>query len=216
MKTALTCILSFIVCNVSFAGSSSLTNSRSDFENALGSNIVVEDFTNTHHFPITTGVLNSSTNLPSIGITPGTIKAGVTYSTPIGAGNFFNIDAGGGFTGGFLDTVTGNQFLTVNFDNAVQGFGFDTNQLSPNLQVVINYTDHTSQTFTNTVNSMQFFGFLSNARNISSAVIGSSLNSTFTFAIDNFTFAPAVPEPETYSLFLIGLMAAFVASRKRA
>jgi hypothetical protein len=56
----------------------------------------VEDFGTTAHFPISTGILNWQTNLPNIGLTPGTILPGVTYSTQIGTGCcFFNIDVGG-------------------------------------------------------------------------------------------------------------------------
>lgn len=52
-------------------------------------------------------MLRAATDLPMIGIAPGDIVAGVTFSTPIGAGNFFNIDGGGAFAGGILDRIGG-------------------------------------------------------------------------------------------------------------
>ena len=67
---------------------------RATFEAAAGVPLTVEDFTDTAHFPITSGVLNSLTT--DAGLQPGDIEEGVTYSTPVGQGNFFNIDAGGG------------------------------------------------------------------------------------------------------------------------
>ena len=44
---------------------------------------------------------------------PGDIAAGVTYSTPVGDSFFFNIDAGGGFVGGFLDGFYGDAMANL-------------------------------------------------------------------------------------------------------
>ncbi len=127
-------------------------SNRATFNTAFGST-TVEDFTSNFHFPITTGVLNSATNLvvsSGTPIVPGDIKAGVTYSTPVQAGNFFNIDAGGGYVGGFLDSaVGGTPVLTATFNGPVKAFGFDTNDLMGAFKVTINYggTPYVAQPF---------------------------------------------------------------------
>ncbi len=107
---------------------------QDSFDAAVAGPLTVEDFTPTSHFPISTGVLNTLTDLPAIGIYPGDILPGVTYSTNVdskGASfNEFNIDGGGsGFSGGFLDSLNllSNRSLTASFDSPVEAFGFDTN-----------------------------------------------------------------------------------------
>lgn len=121
--------LSTLCFSTAYAGPITTYNNLTSFNTAVGAlSITVEDFTSTAHFPINSGVLNSATN--EAGITPGTIKSGVTYLTPLpGSGIFFNIDAGGGFDGGFLDTLDRNRVLTITFDNDIQYFGFDTNKV---------------------------------------------------------------------------------------
>ncbi len=202
-----------------------LSQNRANFESQFAGAYTVETFTSDSHFPISTGVLNSSTNLPGIGITPGLIKAGVTYSTPISTGFFFNIDAGAGFNGGFLDNTYTNALLTVTFDNAVSAFGFDTNQFMRNVDVVLRYDDNSSEAFHGIATSMSFFGFNNDqGHKIKSAVIGSLQNGTFKFALDNFTFgnrgepAPAihVPEPSSLLLLVAALSGAALARRRKA
>ena len=143
----------------------------------------------------------------------------------MGSGNFFNIDSGGGFQGGFLDTVTGNRLLTVTFDNAVSGFGFDTNQLARNVDVLIRYVDNSSEFFHGTTNTMSFFGFSNDKGNkIKSAQIGSLQNGSFSFALDNFTFGNFgqvpdnnhVPEPSSLLLLVAALGGAGWARRRKA
>jgi hypothetical protein len=192
------------ICMFSTGTSASITvfTDRSAFEAATGAT-TVEDFTSGPHFPITSGILNSSTNeVVAVGtpIVPGTILPGVTYSTPVGTGNFFNIDLGGRFDGGFLDTVTGPRVLTITFDAAQNGFGFDTNELMGAFTVVINGAD--VENFSAVSSSTPtFFGFESSSRNILTATIAG--DSRFVgFAIDNFTYS--IPEPSTWAMMLIG------------
>lgn len=71
-------------------------------------------------------------------------EAGTTYLTHVGSSSFFNIDAGGGYTGVFLDSLRsyGARALTVDFDTTANAFGFDTsNLMGTDFDVVINFTD---------------------------------------------------------------------------
>ncbi len=106
---------------------SQIISDRSTFNAAVGTNST-DTFGPTDAFPISTGILNSSTNLTTATggpILPGLIQPGVTYSTPIGTGFFFNIDAGGGFDGeAFLDGGLGS-LLTADgnaFANPISAF----------------------------------------------------------------------------------------------
>jgi hypothetical protein len=198
---------------------------RPTFDAAVGPT-TLETFTNTFHFPISSGVLNSLTNDATASgppILPGDIQPGVTYSTPVGSGNFFNIDAGANFTGGFLDTVTGNGPLTITFDSPVRAFGFDTNALVGSSMTV---TINGGTPFANTLPvaptfNMQFFGFESGAQDITSVTLFSP--GSVSFAIDNFVFPaggtppPPVPEPGSVALLIgMGLSGAgFLARRRR-
>ena len=177
----------------------------STFNGAVGTvGMTVEDFTNTFHFPITTGVLSSTTNLvvgSGPAITPGMIQPGVTYSTAIGTGNFFNIDAGASFTGGFLDSVTGVGALTVTFAGPIAAFGFDTTTfMGSSFNMTINFTSGPAytNTFAITSGTPTFYGFQSGQKNITSFVLLGS-NATTTFGIDNFRFQ-SIPEPSTWAL----------------
>ena len=178
---------------------------RPTFEAAIGGPGTLEDFTSTSHYPISTGILNSATNLPEINLYPGDIKPGVTYSTPIGTSFFFNIDTGVGYSGGFLDGFYGddpNRKLTITFDNPVKGFGFDTNfEMGEYFDVQINFLSDSPVTQRYNVSGpMEFFGFASTSSDILSAVIGGQGNFSFAFALDNFEFggtATQVPEPPT-------------------
>lgn len=196
------------------AGMISEYSDRSAFEVAAGVPLVVEDFTDTFHFPISTGVLNSSTNLvveTGPPILPGDIEAGVTYSTLIGESFFFNIDGGGGFEGGFLDGFTQNfdNVLTIDFDNPVAAFGFDTNRImGRSFELLIEFTSGPSyqQTFAVPASpDLVFFGFVSTLSDIASVQILSDGASGFSFALDNFTFSGGViPEPTAMLSVVLG------------
>lgn len=217
--TTLIALLAVAFAPSAWANPVTVNTDRTSFNASLSSGYTVDDFGPVYHFPISTGVLNSTTAIPGI-IVPGTVHAGVTYSTPIGTGNFFNIDQGGGFVGGFLDSG-GNGFrLTATFDRAVSAFGFDTNALTPDLKVVVHFNDSTTQAFSSTVTSWNptFFGFSSTASDITSVVIGSTQDYR-SFAVDNFTYShatvAAVPEPQTYALVLAALGALGFSARRR-
>lgn len=212
-----------VIGNAAHAGAITTYGSVSAFNAAVGSGTVtVEDFTPTYHFPIASGVLNSATN--EAGITPGMIKPGVTYSTPVGSGNFFNIDLGAGFAGGFLDTVTGGgRTLTVTFDGPVQMFGFDTsNIVAPGMSMVIDFEDgsHFSEPIAPSSSGMEFFGFGSSAQDIVSVRL--SGRNDFSFALDNFRFTDVgdgngtVPEPGSVALLGLALAAARMARQRKA
>jgi hypothetical protein len=198
-------------------------SSRTSFEIAIAPTpFTVEDFTPNFHFPISSGILNSATT--DAGLSPGDIKPGVTYSTPIGTGNFFNIDAGNVYSGGFLDSIDfndPNRALTVTFDNSVSAFGFDTNELMGSFEIQIHLSsgpDHVAS-FPSPSLALVFFGFVSDSVNIESVTIRGD-DSTFAFALDNFTFtndivAPAVPEPASFTLWGLGALGCAIAGYRR-
>ena len=166
---------------------------RTAFDAAVGST-TLEDFTGGPKGVISTGILNSNTNLPAIN--PGDIQPGVTYSMPIGTGAFFNIDAGLGFFGGLLDGLQDPEFdpVTITFDNPVAAFGFDTNRnMGQSFDITIQFTSGpdfvgnfpVAQNF-----FLEFFGFQSGQLDIKTVIIqGDGTNSpAFDFAFDNFAF----------------------------
>jgi hypothetical protein len=135
----------FIVAAVMFVGVGQVAadvtvyTSRPAFEGDAGV-LTVEDFTSSSHAPISSGVLNHFTT--DAGLSVGDIALGVTFTVE-GNSTFplpFNIDSGGGFTGGLLDGLhwSGeNQILVITFDGVVGEFGFDTNHLMSTFDIVI-------------------------------------------------------------------------------
>ncbi len=169
---------------------------RTAFDAAVGST-TLEDFTDTFHFPISTGILNSATNLVvTFGspILPGDIQPGVTYSMPIGTGQFFNIDAFGGFVGGFLDGIKNPEFdpVTIAFDNPVAAFGFDMNQLmGGSFDITIQFTsgpDFVANIPVTQSLSLEFVGFQSEQIDIETVIIQGDGTGGFDYAFDNFAF----------------------------
>jgi len=180
-----------LVCNVL-----NTFDDRTAFDAAVGST-TLEDFTDTFHFPISTGILNSATNLVvTFGspILPGDIQPGVTYSMPIGTGQFFNIDAFGGFVGGFLDGLKNPEFdpVTIAFDNPVGAFGFDMNQLMGNsFDITIQFTsgpDFVGNFPVTQSLSLEFVGFQSEQIDIETVIIQGDGTGGFDYAFDNFAF----------------------------
>ncbi len=205
-------LITLINMSLAYSGTITTFTDRTLFDSAVGATIL-EDFTNSPHLPIPNGTLSSTTSFGTLNA--GDIQPGVVYSTPLGSGNYFNIDGGGGFIGGFLDgAFPPTRDLTITYNSAIGAFGFDTNILmEPNFDIGINFlsgpTYNNTFSVTSTTN-MQFFGFQSSLIDIQSVVIGSS-NSTFGFAIDNHSFGGAasgsapIPEPATIALLGIGL-----------
>jgi len=149
------------------------TITETDRASVLDGNVLVETFGSVLRGPITTDVLNSATDCCDI--PPPFILQGVTYSTPIGTGFFFNIDGGAGFTGGLRDAITEPNPLTVQFAIPQIAFGFDTNSImGPTFEITINFSGGGSLSKTlnipNTL-AMTGFGFISNTDDITSAVI---------------------------------------------
>lgn len=200
------------------------------FTAAHGGALTVEDFGPTAKFPISTGVLNSSTNLPGIGLLPGDIQPGVTYSTQLpGTGFFFNLDSGGGYAGAMLDSIRDgnpNRELTIAFDSLQRGFGFDTNNLmGTSFDITINFSTgspYQSNLSVAADSGMQFFGFLSADPDIVSAVIRGNGSQSFAFIVDNFTYTQGdpgnggskIPEPSTLALLAFGLGAIALRARR--
>ncbi len=212
---ALACLI--LSTNVS-AGLITTFTDRTVFDAAVGAT-TFEDFTSSAHFPIPGGSLSSTSSFGTL--SAGDIQAGVTYTTPLGSGNYFNIDAGGGFTGGFLDGFNpSDRDLTITYDPLIAAFGFDTNSLMPDFDITINFMSGQSYdaNFTG-ISSMQFFGFQSDIADIQSVLISGN-NSFFGFAIDDHSFGGtgngSVSVPEPSSIVLLGLGLAGIAfSRKK-
>jgi len=187
-------------------------------QSALGAAVgplTVETFTNTSHFPLGS-TLNSASSYAGVGIAPGDIQAGVTYSVAAGP---LLIDGGGGFDGGFLDGIGSYGTvgpLTATFDNAVRGFGFATNYLMGSaFTITLNYTGGSSytDTFTLANGQLEFFGFSRGTADILSATIGGE-GGSFNFVVDDFAFSSVnevatttTPEPGTWALLGTGLLA---------
>lgn len=209
------CLFACLFAESANAGSIAIFSDRSLFDAAVGST-TLENFTSTYHFPIPGGSLSSTSSFGTL--SAGDIQVGATYTTPVGTGNYFNIDAGAGFTGGFLDGFNpSTRDLTIKYDPLISAFGFDTNALMPDFDIVINFVSGSSYqaNFTG-ITSMRFFGFQSNLTDIQSVLISGN-NSYFGFAIDNHSFGGDVSTvPEPASIVLLGLgLASIGFSRKK-
>jgi hypothetical protein len=224
MKTAIlpaAILLAAIVPAVSHADVITSYTDRTAFDAAASGPLTVEDFTSSFHFPISTGILNSETNLYDFefGASPivfGTIEPGATYSTPIGVGNFFNIDIGGGHVGGFLDSLGGGHPLTIDFTEVdpavarpVSAFGFDLGSIGGGTlftTVTISFVSGPDQAFAVPYDfaSVAFFGFMSDASDITSVSVFN--DATFLpFDLDNFTYSSPSPSLlATWSTYGLG------------
>lgn len=223
-RATLPALALLLVAGPACAGSITTFADRAVFTAAVGGSPTVETFGPVDRFPISTGVLNSNTNLPGIGITPGYIQPGVTYSTPIGSGLFFNIDSGGLYSGrgGFLDSISNSSPLTVTFDGPISGFGFDTLGYMPAFDLTINFLSGAA--YTGQFQTPGFFGFTSSSQDILSAVIVTAFpgSSTFSFDLDDFTFSAVgtgttvVPLPAPLALLATGLFTLGAFARRKA
>ncbi|NOG55938.1 MAG: hypothetical protein HND57_16690 [Planctomycetes bacterium] len=194
MKQYLALLALGTVAGIASADVITVHTDRVAYEAAAGVPQIVEDFTPSSHFPLVSGVLNSLTT--DAGLLPGDIEEGVTYSTPVGDGNFFNIDGGGGYAGGFLDGFNpSDRDVTIVFHNSdpndlrtVNGFGFDLSGVlgATDLDVTISFSTGPDQNF-NVPYMATFYGFTSDQRDITGVVVSNN-NSFFGFDFDNFTY----------------------------
>ena len=219
---AIVCTLAMqFISAPAFASNITVYADRVSFDAAVGST-TTENFLDTSHLLISSGILNQFTN--EAGINPGDIQPGVTYSTPIGTGLFFNIDAGpgSGYTGGFLDGIRSGDPspLTITFDTPVSAFGFDTNiRMGTDFDLTINFTqgaDFDADFVVMNSSDMEFFGFQSDFSDITSVVIQGYGDVSLNFALDNFSFGgTAVPVPAALWLFGSGLISLFGMARTK-
>lgn len=218
-RAAIATALGFLALSsgVAAAGTVTTFTDRGAFNTSVGPTIT-DTFGDSFAFPISTGVLDAGTNLiPGSGaaILPGRVQPGVTYSTPVRGGNFFNIDTNSGFADAFLDGGLGGRGLnplTVSFAQPVLAFGFDTNQLMGTMfRVAILFQSGARFTGMGAIPASSgtvFFGFQSSEADIVSVrIVGSG--GSFDFAVDNFSVAGggAVPEPSTACLLALALAA---------
>lgn len=226
-------IATLAVMGAMLAGSGALAGTvtqytdATSFGTAMGVPLSVEDFGNSTHYPITSGTLSSTTNTTVANgtpITPGMILPGVTYSTPIGVGNFFNIDLGLYFDHGFLDRSDAggrsDTALTTTFDQNVKGFGFVTSPLMGTaFSITIHFASGPDDSLSNIgvpTGGTSFFGFISDAADITSATIYGNSQSR-AFAIDDFTYPSlsAVPEPSSIIGVGLAMLAGAAGTRRR-
>lgn len=202
------------------AGAITTFSDRTVFDAAVGAT-TLETFTDTYHFPIPGASLGTSSSFGSL--KAGDIKAGAVYSTPNDNNVSFNIDAGGGFDGGFLDgSHDSPESLTISYSPLVSAFGFDTNNFMGGFNLTINFASGPAYSrYFDAVDSMSFFGFKSSLADITSVLVSGSGDLGFDFAIDNHAFTSAgaasvgnVPEPASLALIGIGL-AGFAARRRK-
>ena len=172
---------------VAHAGTVTEFSDRAAFESGFNS-VTTEDFgdygSSTSTLTIASGVLNASTSASNgiVTVNPGDFVAGVTFSTPVGTGAFFNLDRNYFFSGMILSSLrsTGTRDLTVSFDTPQAGFGLDTSYLMRSFDVTINFASGPSQTFSYAFPTPAtydeyiptFFGWESSAADITSVVIG--------------------------------------------
>lgn len=227
MRTASFLIILALSASVAQAGTITKYSDFKNFDRATGS-LTVEDFGPTSHYPITSGVLDRNTT--DAGIPAGLIEPGVTFSTQIGRWNFFNIDSGAYYTGGFLDSKANstvpNQILSVAFDTGRSAFGFVTGTHMSAFDITVDFSDGSSFNSSYAHSSLYadrskfyYYGFTSNALDISSVTIDGTAGGYFDFSLDDFAFTdqpPApVPLPAALPMLLVALGGLGFASRRR-
>lgn len=214
MKSIFLPITCLAACSsASLAGTITTYADRAAFTAAAGGPLSIEDFTDARHFPILSGKLNSHTDesfADGPPIQPGDLRAGITYSTLVDQDHVFNIDFGAGYTHGFLDALALNGSaktpLIIEFHEddpmvgrPISAFGFDMGSLrnGGDTTLIISFVGADDQTFDldYPINlNVGFFGFISDAADISAVSIINEGSTNTSFDLDNFTFN-AIPDP---------------------
>lgn len=203
--------LGSILATTIWAGTITTYTDRTSF-NAVAGAVNVETFGGGTFNPIPDGTIASGATLGGYTFVPG-----VTYSTPVPAHVIMTIDycPSCGFDGVYLDVIGFNNVasgpLAATFDAPVGAFAFDTDNLGGGEEfVTINFASDPEYSTTFEVTSLaptQFFGFQSDAQDITSVVVGYTNVSggvNYGFAVDNFTFSDTASAPEPASLVLFG------------
>lgn len=137
-------------------------------------------------------------------------------------------NSGCGALCGFNITPAGQNFrnlfgstMTISFASAIDSFGFYVTGLQTNLvpQETVTFSDGSTQVI-NVPNAINGGGAFIGFTDIGKSIVSVTYNATNDIvSIDDIRYgnaAPAVPEPSTYAMMLLGLgVAAFVARRQK-
>ena len=137
-------------------------------------------------------------------------------------------NSGCGALCGFNITPAGSMFrnlfgstMTISFASAIDSFGFYVTGLQTNLvpQETVTFSDGSTQVI-NVPNAINGGGAFIGFTDIGKSIVSVTYNATNDIvSIDDIRYgnaAPAVPEPSTYAMMLLGLgVAAFVARRQK-
>ncbi len=177
-------------------------------------------------------MINSNAAAASFDAATGPLSM-ITFETALPAGvsitgGTTTNNSGCGALCGFNITPAGSMFrnlfggsMTISFASAIDSFGFYVTGLQTNLvpQETVTFSDGSSQTI-NVPNAINGGGAFIGFPHIGKSIVSVTYNATNDIvSIDDIRYgnaAPAVPEPSTYAMMLLGLgVAAFVARRQK-